>query len=147
MSGEEGDLALQWVPAALRLALGLRRADQDVADVEPSVGVALKFFYGPFTFRSSDGLTERENIGRPVLLAITTIQRSHRCVVDERDGDAGICGEGVWLDGRADRAPDRDEIARRLAEDGESQRPDASGGGVAAGGTREMRSSGYGIRS
>lgn len=147
MGGEEGNFTLQWVAAALRLPLGLRGADQDVADVELAVRIAAQLSYSLFTFRPADGLPEGKDVGRAVLLPVPPVERTHLVVIDERNRDSRIRGERVPLHRGAHGTPDRGEIARRGAADRESQRPEASGGGVAAGGRRAMRSSGYGMRS
>ena len=147
MGREEGDLADERMPATLRLPRGLRRADQDVANVELAVLIAPQSFYRLFTFGPADGLTEGQHVGRPIFLAVAPVEIPHLVIANERDRDPRVSGKRVRLDRGADGAPDRGKIAWRCAADGESQRPEASGGGVAAGGTRVMRSSGYGIRS
>src|SRR5206468_3862992 len=142
---QERDLAPERGLPALRLAPGLRGADHDVADIELAILVAPQLLYSLLTFRPSGGLTKREDVGGPVLVAVTKIQCAHLVVRDERDGDPRIGGKAVRLGRGADRAADRHQVARRIAAEGESQVPEALVGGVSAGGRRAMRSSGYGI--
>ena len=146
VGGEERDLAHERVPAALRLPRGLRRADQDVAHVErPSTSRARRDRGSPFA-RPTDCPNERTSVVRS-FFRCPRVQRTHLDVTDERDRDARVAGSAYGLTADRTARRDRREIARRVAADGESQRPEASGGGVAAGGRRAMRSSGYGIRS
>ncbi len=147
MGRQERDLAPERGLPALRLPPGLRRADHDVPHVQLSVLVAPELLYSLLTLRPSGGLTEREDVGRPVLLPVARVECPHLVIRDERDGDPGVDREPVRLRGGADRAADRRQVARGLAAERESQVPEALVGGVSAGGRRAMRSSGYGIRS
>src|SRR5947207_15928021 len=107
----------------------LRIANHDIAYIELSILVAPQLLYSLLTFRPSGGLTKREDIGGPVLVAVTEIQRAHLLIRDERDGDPRIGGKAVRLGRGADRAADRYQVARRIAAEGESQVPEALVGG------------------
>ena len=99
MGGEEGNFTLQWVAPALSLPLGLRGADQDVADVELAVRIAAQLSYSLFTFRPADGLPEGKDVGRAVLLPVAPVERPHLVVVDEGDRDARVSGKRIRLHG------------------------------------------------
>lgn len=147
MGRQERDLAPERGFPAPCLPARLGRADHDVPDVELAVLVPAQLPYSVLTLRPPDGLTEREDVGRPVFRPIAPIERPHFFVRDEGDSDPRVEWKAVGLHRRADRAADRRQVAWRLAAEGESQVPEALDGGVAAGGRRAMRSSGYGIRS
>jgi len=147
VGGEEGDLPPERVLAPLRLTGRLSRADHDVPHLELTVRVAGELSYSHFTFYAADRLPEREHVGRPVLPAVSGVERAHRLIAHERDGDPRVGGQRVRLHRGTDRAADRCEVARRVTAERELQVPEALVGGAAAGGRRAMRSSGYGIRS
>ena len=118
---QEGDLRLERPPATARLPRGLRRADHDVADAKDAVGVLLQV---RSCLRAADParepLAEGEHVGRPVDPAMPAVELAHLAVVYEREGDLTLERKSQRTERRADGSANRDEVAGRLAGDGDA---------------------------
>src|SRR6266545_3149506 len=146
MGSEESDLQRKRPAPPLGLPGCLGSADDDVAELERAVGLAPQRARRARPLRATpQRLPEREDVGRTVLLAITTIEIAHRRIVHEREHELRIPRHAVRAKCGADGAARRREVTRRLASDRDLQRSDAAW--PDAGGMRAIRSSGYGIRS
>ena len=146
MSGQESDLGREGPLSPLRLPLRLRWTDQDVAQLEGAVRLALERRRGGRPLRTAaEGLPEREHVGRTVLSPVPAVELAHRRIVDEREGELRFARDAVRAKRGADGAARRREVTRSLASDRDLQRSDAAWS--VAEGIRAIRSSGYGMRS
>jgi hypothetical protein len=133
MGCQEGDLRLERPPATARLTGGLRRADHDVADAKDAVGVFLQVRR---CLRAADPagepLAEGEYVGRPVDPAMPAVELAHLAVVDERKGNLTLGRQSQRTERGTDGSANRDEVAGRLAGDGDAHRSLAARRGLDA---------------
>ena len=146
VSSQESDLRREGPAPSLCLPRGLGSADDDVAELERSVGLPPERGrrarpLGPTRQR----LSERKDVGRTVLPPISVVEVAHRRIVDEREHQLRVLRHSIRAECGTDRAARRPEVTRRFASDRDLQRSDAAW--PDDGGMRAIRSSGYGIRS